>query len=360
MPGSDRIRVLLVSPSLGAYGGIEAFVLAIAETLGRDPRIELCVCFKRVKSFVLDPTFAEQCRPFPVTFCDRASRALWRAIAWADVVHGQNASPDVAIAAVILRKPLAISVHNVLPRTPVSRRWSWRFAASLAKVRWYNSSFVWKTWEPDRPRVGSRFVPPLSRLSTAFVSHEARTGFVFLGRLVPGKGVEILLDAYDQSGLDPIRWPLTILGAGPLRVPLEQRSIRGVRFEGFVGGDIKDRARARAKWLVVPSHWGEPFGLVAVEARHVGVPCVIARDGGLPEAAGLDALVCDPGDVAGLRDALRAAAAMSEDEYRSRSVRTQRDLAAEIVPLSFYAEAYFQLARGREASGRLTESHPAP
>jgi hypothetical protein len=73
------------------------------------------------------------------------------------------------------------------------------------------------------------------------------------------------------------------------------------------------------------------------------VPCIIARHGGLPEAAGRDAIVCEPGDVTGLRDALRTAAAMPEAEYRRRSIRTKADLAGELVPPSFYAGAYLRL-----------------
>lgn len=351
MSGRDRIRVLLVSPSFGAYGGIEAFMLSLAEALAADPRIDVRVCFKRVKNFALEPAFAEQCRRLSVTFCNRASRDLWRAIGWADLVHSQNASPDVAIAAAVRGKVLAVSVHSVLPRTPILRRWSWRFAAGLADERWFNSRFVWKTWEPEKPRTGSRSVAPLSRPPTATLPPEARAGFVFLGRLVPGKGVDVLLDAYSQADLDPIRWPLTIIGDGPLRASLEQRwngqASRGVRFEGFLGGEAKDRALAGAKWLVAPSNCDEGLGLVAVEARHAGVPCVITRDGGLPEAAGRDALVCEPGDVEGLRDLLRVAAAMPEAEYRRRSICTTQDLADGLVQSSFYTNAYLRLVRAR-------------
>jgi glycosyltransferase involved in cell wall biosynthesis len=35
----------------------------------------------------------------------------------------------------------------------------------------------------------------------------------------------------------------------------------------------------------------EDFGLTAVEARNLGVPCIITRDGGLPEAGGKQALI---------------------------------------------------------------------
>jgi glycosyltransferase involved in cell wall biosynthesis len=225
-------------------------------------------------------------------------------------------------------------------------------SASLASVRWYNSHFVWKTWEPDQPDPASFCVPPTSRLAPADVAPDARRGFVFLGRFVPGKGADVLLEAYKQAKLNPGVWPLTFIGDGPLGRALKDRSvgerIDGVRFAGFIDGEMKARTLGGAKWLVAPSHWQEPFGLVAREARSLGVPCIVTRDGGLPEAAGRDALVCEPGDVDGLTTLLRRAASMPWEEYVRRAGRTKEDLRHQQVPLSFYLDTYLTLLK-REA-----------
>jgi glycosyltransferase involved in cell wall biosynthesis len=353
MSGSNRVRIVLVSPSFGAYGGIEAFVFAIAESVARDPRFDVRICFKRVANFQMQATLDRYCRHAGVEFCDRASRALWSRIAWADVVHAQNASPDVAVMAKLLRKPLAVTIHDFLPAAPRLRRLSWLLGARAASVRWYNSQSVWTSWEPNGGIDGSARVPTVSRLPSGYVEPRARTGFLFIGRLVDSKGVETLIDAYVASGVSAEKWPLTIIGEGPLRRELEDRCARtaayGARFLGFVDDDAKARALASAKWLVAPSHAHEGLGLVAIEARHVGVPCIIARHGGLPEAGGRDALLCEPQDVAGLARALQTAAAMSDTEYAQRSARTKADLEAELVPLSFYADAYLDLVASRGA-----------
>jgi glycosyltransferase involved in cell wall biosynthesis len=342
-----KLRVLLVSPTFGAYGGIEAFVLALAECLSRDERFDLRVCFKRTAGFAEEPGFESTYRNVPIEFCARASAHLWTAIAWADIVHGQNASPDVAVIARLLGKPLALTIHNVLPFGPLTRRLGWRIAATTAAARWYNSRFVWRTWE-HRPSAGSAHVPTTSLLPATNVEPPARRGFVFLGRLVPGKGADILLEAYERAALDPGLWPLKILGDGPARMSLEQystnRRMRGVEFQGFVGGDAKAQAVAAARWLVAPSHCNEAFGLNAVEARSLGVPCIVTSDGGLPEAAGRHALICRPADPQALAATLCRAAAMSEFEYASRSQRTKAELETELVAPSFYAEAYLELA----------------
>jgi glycosyltransferase involved in cell wall biosynthesis len=354
MRNGDRVRVLLVSPCFGAYGGVEAFVFAVADAVGQDPRFDVRVCFKRVANFSLQPALEQYCQGARVEFCDRASRALWAAIGWADVVHAQNASPDVAMMAALLRKPLAVTIHDFLPPTPWARRVSWRLAARAAAARWYNSRSVWKTWEPNGDREASARVPTVSRFERTSSAPAPGRGFLFVGRLVDSKGVDTLLDAYHLAGLDPVSWPLTIVGDGPMRSELEGRcaraGMRGVRFLGFVDDETKARLLGSAKWLVAPSHAHEGLGLVVLEARHAGVPCIITTHGGLPEAGGRDAIVCAPRDVPGLAAALQSAAAMPEGEYERRAGRTRDDLAGELVPMSFYPDAYLRLSDGSKGS----------
>jgi glycosyltransferase involved in cell wall biosynthesis len=342
-----RVRILLVAPTFGAYGGVEAFVFALAATLRADPRFDVRVCFKEAPGFALHADMARACAGADVEFCYPRSRPLWRAVRWADLVHAQGASPDVALFALLHDRPLAVTFHNVRPRRPIVRHVAWRLAAASASARWYNSRYVWRSWEPRVRARHSAHVPLCPRLPHAYVPPEARRGFLFMGRLVAGKGADLLIAAYERAGFDPAEWPLTIAGDGPLRPALEAivsaRQIAGVHFTGFVAGEAKARALAGARWLVAPSHWHEPFGLVAVEARRLGVPCVVTNDGGLPEAGGRDAIVCASGDVAALTRALRTAAAMPLEEYRWRAMRARADLDDDVMPMWFYGNAYVRL-----------------
>ena len=350
MRNADRVRVLLLSPCFGAYGGVEAFVFAVAGALADDVRFDVRVCFKRTAGFTLQPPLDAYCRAAGnVQFVDRASRELWSAVAWADVVHAQNASPDVALMTALQGKPLALTIHDFLPPTPWARRLSWLATARAASARWFNSKAVWDTWEPKRALAGSLRVPTVSRFELAASARSPKKGFLFVGRLVDSKGADALLDAYERAALDPAEWPLTIVGDGPMRAALEQRvsrsSLKDVRFTGFIDDVTKAELVAGAKWLVAPSHAHEGLGLVVLEARHAGVPCIITRHGGLPEAGGRDAIVCEPRDVAGLAAALRSAAAMPEGDYQRRALRTKDELPGELVPMSFYPDAYLRLAR---------------
>ena len=189
----------------------------------------------------------------------------------------------------------------------------WRIAARLADERWYNSQFVWDTWEPRAKRKGSRKVPTISKLPEGWTPPEERRGFAFIGRWIANKGVDTLIDAYALAQVDREKWPLVLMGSGPLRSLIEyavhKRAIQGVTMLGFVDEATKTDRMKSAKWMVVPPNTREDFGLTAVEARNLGVPCIITRDGGLPEAGGQQALICEPNEPRALAQLLEQAAA---------------------------------------------------
>ena len=345
-----KTKILIVSPCQGAYGGIEAFVLALADGVRRDPEMEVRVLFKRVKGFVLQPDFKAMLKNEETDFVNKANRELAEQIKWADLVHLQNASPDVVAIAKFLRKRLALTIHNYMPERRTAHTVLWRISASMADARWYNSDFVRRTWEGEIRRPGSRKVPTVSRLPEGWTPPEQRRGFVFIGRWIANKGVDTLVDAYALASLDPEKWPLVLMGDGPLRKLIEyavqRRGIEGVEILGFVDEATKTARMQNARWAVVPPNTREDFGLTAVEARHLGVPCIITRDGGLPEAAGPQALVCEPANPQALAGLLQQAAAMSDAEYAARSDRTRAELATELEPLAFYPQAYRKILRG--------------
>ena len=350
-----RIKLLLVSPCQGAYGGIEAFVLAVAAAVRKEPDFEVRVCFKKTKYFTRQPTLKTMIAGEPVEFCDRADKDLAKAIRWADVVHLQNASPDVVALAKLFRKRLVLTIHNYMTREWKAHRLLWRLGARFADERWYNSNFVWATWEGDRKRPGSRKVATTSKLPEGWTPPEQRSGFAFIGRWIANKGIETLLDAYAQAALDREKWPLVLMGDGPLRslveYAIQKRGVPGVRVLGFVDEETKAEQMKNARWVVVPPNTREDFGLTAIEARHLGVPCIITRDGGLPEAGGRQALICEPGDIAGLAKLLEQASQMTAPEYAERADRTRRELAEELEPMDFYARAYRRILRREPLEG---------
>ncbi|HJT82394.1 MAG TPA: glycosyltransferase [Chthoniobacterales bacterium] len=342
-------KLLLVSPCQGTYGGIEAFVLAVADAVQREPDFAVKICFKKVRGFHLHPDFASMLKGQPVIFVDRAGKELADAVRWADIVHLQNASPDVVFLARLFGKRIVLTIHNYMPRQLNGHRLLWRISARFADARWYNSNFVWRTWEGEHPRRGSRKVPTTSRLPEGTVPINERRGFVFVGRWIANKGIETLVEAYARADLDRSAWPLVLIGDGPLRPAIDElvrRHALDIAMPGFVDDAVKADYMRKARWVVVPPHTNEDLGLTALEARNLGVPCIITRDGGLPEAGGKQSLMCEPRNPDALARLLEQAARMSMEEYAERAEATRRELAEEMVPLGFYADSYRRIIHG--------------
>lgn len=351
MKPTRPLRVALISPSFGGYGGMEAFALGILRGFADDPRVLLTVYFKCVAGFELRPELAQAAAALGarVQFVRRASASLWRAVAAADVVHSFNPSPDTLLAARLLRRPTLINVinHRRSGRSLRQRAWDFLLRHGAAR-RFYISDFVRRSWEGAAAWPGSEVIFPLCELARGERPIAERRGFVFAARWIENKGLDTLIEAYAQARLDPARWPLCLIGDGPLRSRIvrriEELGLRGVSAPGFLSQAAKADAIRAARWMVVPPHTREDFGLTAIEARAVGVPCIITRDGGVPEAAGSHALACEPGDAAGLAACLRAAAEMSEAEYVRRARLTRETLAGELRGPEHYARTYAELA----------------
>ena len=108
---------------------------------------------------------------------------------------------------------------------------------------------------------------------------------LFVGRLVPEKGLDAVLGALAPLFRRVPRPRLVVAGDGPLRPQLEaQVAERGlgahVRFLGAVPPEAVRELMAEASVVVVPSRI-EGFGLVALEAALMGRPVVATRAGGL-------------------------------------------------------------------------------
>ncbi len=107
---------------------------------------------------------------------------------------------------------------------------------------------------------------------------------LFLGRLSQEKGLLTLLDAWQRL---PSAIPLVIAGDGPLRPQLEaevaRKGLLHVHFTGRLKRDAAYDAIKKAAFLVVPSVWYEPFGLVVAEAFACGTPVLGACVGAIQE-----------------------------------------------------------------------------
>jgi glycosyltransferase involved in cell wall biosynthesis len=117
---------------------------------------------------------------------------------------------------------------------------------------------------------------------------------LFLGRLSPEKGVKQLLTAWRQVRSPHARLVIAGRGFEEEEIRSLARDLPTVDFRGFVDRSQHEDLWAKAKFLIVPSIWHEPFGLVALEAMAHGRPLVVSNLGALPEIVGEAGFVVDP------------------------------------------------------------------
>jgi glycosyltransferase involved in cell wall biosynthesis/GT2 family glycosyltransferase len=145
----------------------------------------------------------------------------------------------------------------------------------------------------------------------------------FLGRLVPEKGLFVLLDAVSRYS----RLRARIAGGGPLAGTLHQEiAARGLADRVELLGPIDPDSIAafyRSVDVVaipsLPRHgWTEQFGRVAIEAMASGVPVVSSDAGALPDVVADAGIVVPYGDPGALAAALIQAAEQRADDLRRR------------------------------------------
>lgn len=142
--------------------------------------------------------------------------------------------------------------------------------------------------------------------------------FLFLGSLIPTKGIEVLVRAIE--GLDA---QLDVWGPAPD----EALARRVPQHRGTFGPDERQMVLHGADVLVVPSTWHENSPLVVREAVAAGLRVVASDVGGIAEIDP-EARRVPPGDVAALRSALQAEIAVGRGRRAPREFPMETHLAA--------------------------------
>jgi glycosyltransferase involved in cell wall biosynthesis len=144
---------------------------------------------------------------------------------------------------------------------------------------------------------------------------------LYVGRLSPEKGVELLVEAWRELGDGPLE--LVVVGDGPLRERLARRPAARLRLAGRLPAEEVRRQMLAARALVLPSVWYEGQPMAVLEALAAGLPVLGSAIGGVPELLaplGRDWLAA-PGEVASWVAALRALADPERVEVASARAR---------------------------------------
>ena len=167
--------------------------------------------------------------------------------------------------------------------------------------------------------------------------------FLFVGRFVPQKSVEMLTEAYAiyrSITLEP--WSLLCCGTGPLRSRLENQ--KGIVLKGFVQPEQMPEVFASVGCLILPSCF-EPWALVVHEAASAGRLILASESvGAVPHLVqpGYNGYIFDNGDARGLAALMARVAAMTDAQLNHMALASY-SLSQQFTPkqwsdtlLSFY------------------------
>jgi glycosyltransferase involved in cell wall biosynthesis len=239
----------------------------------------------------------------------------------ADVYHA--ASPPAGAAALLLaKKPVVVSVHDLLPFQVTAynvrlksayARWSTTFcveraAALIVPFNVTKNELVEKHGaDPARIHVVHFGLDHATYFPRPEIERRPRE-VLYLGEVSLGKGVDVLIRAFAEIERTLPDAKLLICGKPNRDQPgLEElcRSLglKNVEFRGFVPEAELATYYARATVMTFPSRYG--FGLSSLEAMACGTPVVVAATLDAPEFIGDGGLLARPEDAADLARCLR-------------------------------------------------------
>jgi glycosyltransferase involved in cell wall biosynthesis len=159
--------------------------------------------------------------------------------------------------------------------------------------------------------------------------------FVYLGRLVPEKGVATLIRAAAKAGVR-----LRIIGTGPEEAAMRQLAAElggEVEFTGYLAGSALLAAVSSARAVVVPSEWYENAPISVMEASALGRVVIGANIGGIPELirSGETGFVFTSGSVDSLVDVLTRVRGLAASSLRHIGAAGREWMRAEFSPEAY-------------------------
>lgn len=229
---------------------------------------------------------------------------LGKAIPFSAIQHGCYRGSQSASAAVTAM----LAIHRA------AQTWTNQVDVYIALTDFARQKLIQGGIPPQKVVVKPNFVYPDPKYG------EGKGGYaLYVGRLSPEKGVDLLLAAWESIGN---KIPLKIVGDGPLapQVVKAVDQIPGVEWLGRRQMDEVYALMKEAMFLVFPSKWYEGLPNTIIESFAVGTPVIASNLGSMssliiPQRTGLH---FDPNDSQDLATKVEWALAHPEELIRMR------------------------------------------
>ena len=282
------LRVAMLAPPwipvpAPGYGGVESVVSSLTESLVRRGHAVTLFCAPGSTSRADVVTVLDKCYPdeierslYEVDHVGRAFDAIDAATNGDrfDLVHDHCGFAALAMANRI-DTPLVHTLHG--PFTADTAPFYARHGHKAALVGISRAQL-----SSAPPGLGPiRSIPNPIDLRAWPLQERKDEYLLWIGRMTPEKGPHRAIAAASAA-----RVPLVLAGViQPGQQAFFDREVaphldgQRVRFVGEVGGTVKRSLFARARGLLMPIRWNEPFGMVVVEALACGTPVIAFPEG---------------------------------------------------------------------------------
>jgi glycosyltransferase involved in cell wall biosynthesis len=343
-----------------SVGGVETIVTLLARQLsdagkapGTPEKLDVTVATQTPAS-----TFDDRTLPFPVVRALSLFQ-LWRLIRSADIVHIAGPSLAPMLLAKLARTPYVVEHHGyqaICPNGVLIHQPGRTICPGHFQAHRYRACIRCQQQEMSPPRALAKLLlmfprHSLSRSadSNVFITRhslerhrlphaqviyygiessqydEAKdkqtspltrdpklepASFAYVGRLVPEKGLDVLLRAARLLKDASLCFQILLIGDGPERSNLESQIASSnlqeiVRVTGFLRGSALTDQMSRVDAVVMPSIWEETAGLAAIEQMMRGRLVIASDIGGLGEVVGDAGLKFPAGDAQRLADQMK-------------------------------------------------------
>lgn len=314
-----RLRVCLISPVPPPFGGLGRWTTHVHQWATGEPKIIISQVDTSPRWRAIDDlAIWKRVLGGGLQLLRDYSKFL-KAVRGADVIHlatsGRLATVrDLAISttARLLHVPVVYHLHfGKVPEIAYTNTLEWRML--LRTIKLANAVLALDNSTADTVR---RYLPglrvevvpnpiDLDALPATEPSVRAKKTALFLGWILPTKGVEELLQAWSACAEES--WELVLVG--PFNPAYRDMLVgryqsRAVRFTGELPHEEAMRMMARCDLFILPSHT-EAFPYVVLEAMALSKPVVATHVGAIPDMlAGGCGVLIPPRDAEALAKAI--------------------------------------------------------